>query len=59
MADVFRNAKIIVESDGKVLYSKKKPKLAPGEMEYVTIKADDIHALEKKQLTVRLEVPTK
>ena len=59
VADVFRNAKIIVESDGKVLYSKKKPKLAPGEMEYVTIKADDIHALEKKQLTVRLEVPTK
>ena len=59
VADVFRNAKIIVESDGKVLYSKKKPKLAPSEMEYVTIKADDIHALEKKQLTVRLEVPTK
>ncbi len=59
VADVFRNAKIIVESDGKVLYSKKKPKLAPGEMEYVTIKASDIGALEKKQLTVRLEVPTK
>ena len=59
VADVFRNAKIIVESDGKVLYSKKKPKLAPGEMEYVIIKAEDIRALEKKQLTVRLEVPTK
>ena len=59
VSDVFRNAKIIVESDGKVLYSKKKPKLAPGEMEYVMIKAEDIHALEKKQLTVRLEVPKK
>ena len=59
VADVYRNAKIIVESDGKVLYSKKKPKLAPGEMEYVIIKAEDIRALEKKQLTVRLEVPTK
>ena len=59
VADVYRNAKIIVESDGKVLYSKKKPKLAPGEMEYVTIKASDIGALEKKQLTVRLEVPKK
>ena len=59
VADVYRNTKIIVESDGKVLYSKKKPKLAPGEMEYVIIKAEDIRALEKKQLTVRLEVPTK
>ena len=59
VADVFRNTKIIVESDGKVLYSKKKPKLAPGEMEYVIIKAADIQALEKKQITVRLEVPTK
>ena len=56
VADVFRNARIIVESDGKVLYNKKKPKLAPGEMEYVVIKADDIRALEKKELVVRLEV---
>lgn len=56
VADVFRNARIIVESDGKVLYNKKKPKLAPGEMEYVIIKADDIRALEKKELVVRLEV---
>ena len=56
VADVFRNARIIVESDGKVLYNKKKPKLAPGEMEYVIIKADDIRALEKKEMVVRLEV---
>ena len=56
VADVFRNARIIVESDGKVIYNKKKPKLAPGEMEYVIIKAEDIHALEKKELVVRLEV---
>ena len=55
-ADVFRNARIIVESDGKVLYNKKKPKLAPGEMEYVIIKAEDIRALEKKEMVVRLEV---
>ena len=56
VADVFRNARIIVESDGKVIYNKKKPKLAPGEMEYVIIKAEDIQALEKKELVVRLEV---
>ena len=56
VADVFRNARIIVESDGKVLYNKKKPKLAPGEMEYVIIKAEDIRALEKKEMVVRLEV---
>ena len=56
VADVYRNARILVESDGKVLYNKKKPKLAPGEMEYVVVKADDIHALQKKELVVRLEV---
>ena len=56
VTDVYRNAKIIVESGDKVIYSKKKPKLCPGEMEYVIIKAEDIHALEKKELVVRLEV---
>ncbi|MGN0467583.1 MAG: NAD(P)/FAD-dependent oxidoreductase [Acutalibacteraceae bacterium] len=54
--DVYRNAKIIVKSGDKVLYSKKKPKLAPGEMENVPIKVDDIKALDKKELVVSVEV---
>ena len=35
---VYNNAKIIVECDGKEILSKKKVKLCPGEMEYVTLK---------------------
>lgn len=54
--DVYRNAKLTVKSGDKVIYSKKKPKLAPGEMENVVIKVDDIKALEKKELVVSVEV---
>lgn len=54
--DVYRGAKVVVRSGDKVLYSKKKPKLAPGEMENVLIKLDDIKALDKKELTVSVEV---
>ncbi len=54
--DVYRNGKIIVKSGDKVIYSKKKPKLAPGEMEYVVIKSDDIKALDKRELSVSVEV---
>ena len=54
--DVYRNAKVTVKCGEKVLYSKKKPKLAPGEMENVTIKLDDIKALDKKEIIVSVEV---
>lgn len=54
--DVYRNGRITVESGDKVLYSKKKPKLAPGEMEYVVVKADHIKNLDKKEITVKVEV---
>ena len=54
--DVYRNAKITVKSGNKVIYSKKKPKLCPGEMEYVVIKKDDIASLDKKELVVSAEV---
>ena len=54
--DVYRNAKITVKSGDKVIYSKKKPKLCPGEMEYVVVKAEDIHGLDKKELVVSAEV---
>ncbi len=54
--DVYRNAKITVTSADKVIYSKKKPKLAPGEMENILIKVDDIKNLDKKELIVKVEV---
>ncbi len=54
--DIYRNAKITAKCGDKVLYSKKKPKLAPGEMENILIKAEDIRALDKKELVVKVEV---
>ncbi len=38
VADVYRNAKIVVKDGDTVVFSKKKPKLAPGEMESITLK---------------------
>lgn len=40
VADVYRNVKINVISNGEVILSKKKPKVAPGEMETVLLKKD-------------------
>ena len=40
VADVFRDKKVVVTSGGKILISKKKQKLAPGEMETVTLTKD-------------------
>ena len=54
--DVYKGAKVVVTCGDKVLYSKKKPKLAPGEMENVLIKADEIHALEGEEIVVKVEV---
>ncbi len=54
--DVYKKATITVTSGDKVLYSKKKPKLAPGEMEYVIVKAEDIRGLDLKELVVKVEV---
>lgn len=53
---VFNNAKIIVECDGKEILSKKKVKLCPGEMEYVTLKQAVINELPvSAEITVRVE----
>ena len=46
VADVYRNAKLTVSNGDKVLISRKKPKMAPGEMETVKIKAEDIAAID-------------
>lgn len=40
VADVFKNVKINVFDGNELVYSKKKQKVAPGEMETVTLKAD-------------------
>ncbi len=56
VTDVFKGAKIVVTSGDKVLYSKKKPKLCPGEMENVLIKAEELRGLDKREIVVKVEV---
>lgn len=55
VTDIFKNAKIVVTAGDKVLYSKKKKKLAPGEMESVPIKLEDIKEIDKHDIIVKVE----
>ncbi len=53
---VFKNAKVVLEVDGKVISSKKKIKLAPGEMENVVIPADILSTMTAdSSIVVRVE----
>ncbi len=53
---VFKDAKLVVEADGQEIISKKKRKLAPGEMEYVIIKKDVLNNLPADSvINVRVE----
>ncbi len=45
VADVFRDKRVTVRADGAVIYSKKHMKLAPGEMESVTLPADKLNGV--------------
>lgn len=54
VSDVYKNAKINVTDGQKSILSKRKPKLAPGEMEYVTITAGQLKNV--KTLDFSLEV---
>ncbi|MBE6773118.1 MAG: FAD-dependent oxidoreductase [Clostridia bacterium] len=56
VANVYKDTQITVKCGDEVLYKKKKRKLAPGEMENVTIKLEDIARLSGNEITVRLEV---
>ena len=49
---VLENVMLTVTCGDKVLLSKKKRKMTPGEMEYVTIKADTIHDLPENSTLV-------
>ena len=48
VSDVFRNARIIVKDGDKILINKKKQKLAPGEMESVTLNAEMLSGVGDK-----------
>ena len=53
VSNVYKNVRITVASGNAVLLSKKRPKVAPGEMESVTIKAAQLENV--KQLNFSLE----
>ena len=40
VSDVYKNAKITVSANGEIILSRKKMKLAPGEMESITLKKE-------------------
>lgn len=56
VADVYKDTSVVVKCGDEVIYKKKKRKLAPGEMENVTIKLDDLAKLSSNEITVKLEV---
>jgi hypothetical protein len=56
VGQVYKGAKVVVECDGQILSSRKKIKLAPGEMENVTITAEMLSNMTKdSEITVRIE----
>lgn len=53
---VYKGARVVVSCDGNVLSSKKKPKLAPGEMENVTITAEMLKNMNQNStITIAVE----
>ena len=54
VADVYRDKKIVVSCGGKVLISKKKQKLAPGEMETVTLTRDMLSEIDSGIIEIGL-----
>lgn len=49
---VIKNAVLTVTCDDEVIMTKKKKKMTPGEMEYITLKVDTIHNLPKDSTLV-------
>ena len=56
VADVYRDAKIVVRAGEKVILEKKKQKLAPGEMETVALKADLLAGIESGNISFSIEL---
>lgn len=55
VADVYRDARVVVRDGERVLINKKKPKLAPGEMETVTLTEELLRSLEGDTLSFAIE----
>ena len=55
VADVWHNVRVVVKDGEKVLLNKKKVKVAPGEMETVTLTTDMINSVESGALCFSIE----
>ena len=55
VADVYRDVRIVVKDGDKVLISKKKQKVAPGEMETVTLTAEMLREVSGNTLSFSIE----
>ena len=53
VSNVYKNAKLVVFDGEEVIYSKKKIKLAPGEMEKITLKGEKL--VKAKEVTFKIE----
>ena len=56
VADVYRDKRVVVTAGDKVIYDKKKQKLAPGEMETVELSAEAIKDAADRGATIKLEI---
>ena len=55
VADVYKNVRLTVkDQDGRTVYQKKKARMAPGEMECITLKEDLLEGISS--LSLALEV---
>ncbi len=52
---VYRNAKICVQADGKIIKEIKRPYLTPGEMERVRINSDLMKSINPKQISLNID----
>ena len=55
VADVYRDIRIVVRDGDNVIVNKKKQKVAPGEMETVTLTADMIKGIESSEIKFSIE----
>lgn len=55
VSDVFRNVKIVVKDGDNLVFSRKRPKVAPGEMESVVLKADILKGVSKLDFSMEVE----
>lgn len=52
VANVFRNKRLVVEADGEEIFSKKRPVVAPGEMETISLNATHLDKIKKASKVV-------